>query len=431
MLYTDDMNTTAPGETPAQRKESDPRTATAGRGRRVLIVVENLPVPFDRRVWQEATALAEAGYQVTVICPKGKDQTASHEVIDGIHIYRHPLPRERDGAIGFLLEYSVALFWEALLTIRVALTRGFDVIHACNPPDLIVLVAAPFKLLGKRFVFDHHDINPELYAVKFGRKDFFYRALMAFERLTFALADVSIATNESYRKIARTRGGMAADRVYVVRSSPDSKRFRLLPESTGSTGDVTTVGYVGIMGDQDGVDGLLRVARKVVIDRGRRNIRFVLIGAGPELQRLQALATELGLDDHVEFTGFLSGNRLLERLGSIDIGAVPDPRNEYTDKCTMNKIMEYMALGKPTIQYDLTEGRYSAGDASLYAEPGNEDEFAELVIRAADDPDLRRELGARGKRRFDRHLDWHIEVPKLLAAYETVFALDTRHAKNR
>lgn len=405
-----------------QRTHAQSGATVITERRRVLILVENLPVPFDRRVWQEATSLTEAGYEVTVICPKGKGLTKSHEFIEGIHVYRHPLPRERGGPLGYLFEYGSALFWEFLLTTWVALTRGFDVVHACNPPDLIVLVAAPFKLFGKRFVFDHHDISPELYEVKFGRRDFFYRLLRRFERLTYALADVSIATNESYRQIAIQRGRMKEDRVFVVRSSPDSNKFRVPIRHTRQHSDsVITVGYIGIMGDQDGVDGLLRIARTLVHERKRDDIRFVLIGSGPELERLHELAAELDLADHVQFTGYLSGKHLIASLASIDIGAVPDPKNDYTDKCTMNKIMEYMALEKPIVQYDLSEGRRSAGDSSLYARPGDEAGFADLIERLAEDPALRKELGRRGKARFESVLDWQFEVPKLLAAYDKVF----------
>ncbi len=401
----------------------------AGHSRRILIIVENLPVPFDRRVWQEATALSAAGYQVSVICPMGKGYEAAHEIIEGIHVFRHPLPRERRGALGYLLEYGAALFWESLLTAKVALLRGFDVIHACNPPDLIVLVAAPYKVLNKRFVFDHHDINPELYAIKFGRKGLLYKLLLTLERLTFALADVSIATNASYRDIAIKRGGMPANRVFVVRSSPDSTKFRCATGVHQRRRDgKVVVGYIGIMGDQDGVDGLLRIASKVVHEHGRDDIDFVLIGDGPELQRLKAMAERLSLNQHVRFTGFLAGEALLTELARIDMGVVPDPKDEYTDKCTMNKVMEYMALGKPTVQYNLTEGRYSAGLSALYARPGDENDFADCILRLADDPKLRQELGKRGRLRFENELDWRFEVPHLLAAYETVFATKTSSA---
>src|SRR3990172_6803733 len=241
--------------------------ASAGSQRRVLIIVENLPVPFDRRVWQEATTLQQAGHEVSIICPVGKGHESRHEVMDGVHIYRHPLPLEASGALGYILEYSMALFWEFALVWRVFFARGFDVIHACNPPDTIFLIGGFFRLFGKKFLFDHHDINPELYEAKFGRRDLFYYLLRLLERCTFGIANVSIATNESYRRIAIERGKMRPENVFVVRSGPDLRRIRVLPPvETLKRGRKYLVGYVGVMGKQEGIDYLLRAA-KIIIAR--------------------------------------------------------------------------------------------------------------------------------------------------------------------
>jgi glycosyltransferase involved in cell wall biosynthesis len=343
-------------------------TASAGRPRRVLIIVENLPSPFDRRVWQEATTLHKAGYEVSIICPTGKGYEKKHEVIDGIHIYRHNLPLDASGALGYLLEYSVALFWEFTLAWRVLLTRGFDAIHACNPPDNIFLIGGFFKLLGKRFLFDHHDINPELYEAKFGRRDFFYKVMLAWERWTFRTADVSIATNESYKRIAIERGRMPADKVFVVRSGPMLERLRIIPPvEARKMGRRFLVGYVGVMGKQEGIDYLLRTVRYIVKDRGRTDVHFGLVGGGTSLDEMRAYAEELGIADHVTFTGRVPDQDMLEVLNTADVCVNPDVANEMNDKSTMNKIMEYMALGKPIVQFDLTEGRVSAQEASLYA----------------------------------------------------------------
>ena len=299
-------------------------TVSAGRARRVLIIVENLPSPFDRRVWQEATTLHEAGYEVSIICPTGKGYEKKHEVIDGIHIYRHNLPVEAEGAIGYLAEYTVALFWEFVLAWRVLLTRGFDVIHACNPPDNIFLVGGFFKLFGKKFLFDHHDINPELYEAKFGRRDFFYKVMLAWERWTFRLADVSIATNESYRKIAIERGGMAKDRVFVVRSGPKLDRLQILPPVDAlKKGRKYLVGYVGVMGKQEGIDYLLRSVGYIVSELGRKDIQFGLVGGGTSLEEMKAYARELGVEDYVTFTGRVPDQEMLEMLNTADICVNP------------------------------------------------------------------------------------------------------------
>src|SRR3954462_15594877 len=235
------------------------------RSKRVLILVENLPSPFDRRVWQEATALRDAGYVVSIICPTGKGYEKKLEVIDDIHIHLYRLPFEADGALGYALEYGTAPFCRFGLSWKVLFTRGFDAIHACNPPDLFFLIGGFFKLLGKRFLFDHHDINPELYEAKFGRRDFFWKLMVAVEKLTFRTADVSIATNESYRRIAIGRGGMDPDKVFVVRSGPSLERLKIVaPDEKLKCGKRFLVGYVGVMGKQEGIDLLLKSVEHLV-----------------------------------------------------------------------------------------------------------------------------------------------------------------------
>jgi glycosyltransferase involved in cell wall biosynthesis len=393
----------------------------SARNRRVLIIVENLPVPFDRRVWNEATTLQAAGYEVSVICPKGKDAMKSHEVIDGVAVYRHPLPLEARGALGYLLEYGSALFWEFALTLRVLFARGFDVIHACNPPDLIFLIGGFFKLFGKRFVFDHHDLNPELYEAKFGRRDGFYRLLCGTEKATFKLADMSIATNQSYRQIAIERGGMAPDKVVVVRSGPNLDRVRILPPTPAlKKGRTYLVGYVGVMGAQEGIQYLLEAARHIVYDLGRQDIQFALVGGGPELDNLKKLAGDLKLDEYVTFTGRAPDQLLLDVLNTADVCVNPDECNAMNDKSTMNKIMEYMALAKPIVQFDLAEGRFSAQDASLYAKWNDSVDFAEKILELLADPERRQRMGEFGHNRVVEALAWPHEAPKLIAAYDTL-----------
>ncbi len=392
--------------------------------RRVLIIVENLPSPFDRRVWQEATTLHDSGYEVSIICPTGKGYEKRHEIIDGVHIFRHPLPTEASTPFGYFLEYSAALFWEFVLAWKVFVTKGFDVIHACNPPDDIFLIGGFFKLLfGKKFVFDHHDINPELYWAKFGRKDFFYRMMLLWERLTFKTADISIATNESYKKIAVERGGMDPNRVFVVRSGPSLDRLMIVPpDSLLKKGRRYLVGYVGVMGQQEGIDHLLRMVRYIVLDKYRTDVQFILVGGGTALGNMQNYAVELGISEYVTFTCRVPDRDLLTALCTSDVCVNPDVANEMNDKSTMNKIMEYMALGKPIVQYDLTEGRFSAQEASLYARPNDEIDFAEKILLLLDDSALRKKIGEFGRRRVVEELQWEHEKPRLLQVYEVLFA---------
>jgi glycosyltransferase involved in cell wall biosynthesis len=390
--------------------------------KRVLILVENLPSPFDRRVWQEASALRDAGYAVSIICPTGKGFESRFEEIDGIAIYRYDLPMEAEGALGYAIEYSAALFHTFLLSWRVLLTRGFDVIHACNPPDLFFLIGGFFKLLGKKFVFDHHDINPELYEAKFGRRDFFWKLMVWLERLTFQVADVSIATNESYRKIAIARGGMDPDRVFVVRSGPSLERLRVLPpDASLKKGRKHLVGYVGVMGRQEGIDLLLAAARSIVHDHGRTDVHFGLVGGGTSLDEMKALARELAIEDYVTFTGRVPDAELLAMLNTADVCVNPDIANEMNDKSTMNKIMEYMALGKPIVQFDLTEGRFSAQEASLYARRNDPADMAMKILELVDDPERRAAMGAYGRKRVENELEWRYEIPKLRSAYRALW----------
>jgi glycosyltransferase involved in cell wall biosynthesis len=392
------------------------------RPRRVLILVENLPSPFDRRVWQEATALRDAGYTVSIVCPTGRGYEKKFEAISGIYIWRYAIPLEAEGAKGYVVEYGVALLRTFLLAWKVLMVRGFDVIHACNPPDLFFLIGGFFRLLGKKFVFDHHDINPELYEAKFGRRDAFYRLLLKLEHWTFRTADVSIATNESYRRIAIERGGMPAERVFVVRSGPSLERLRMLPpDERLKRGRRYLVGYVGVMGKQEGIDYLLSAARSIVVEHNRTDVHFGLVGGGTSLEEMKRLAAELGIAHYVTFTGRVPDDELLAMLNTADVCVNPDIANDMNDKSTMNKIMEYMALGKPIVQFDLTEGRYSAQDASLYARRNDARDFASKILELLDDPSRRAEMGAYGRRRVEEVLEWRHEVPRLLAAYEKLW----------
>lgn len=416
------MNMTSPPAAPRAVTLDELRRTRPLDGLKVLIVVENLPVPFDRRVWLEARTLAAAGARVSVICPTGKGHEERHWESEGIRVYRHPLPLDASGAAGYLLEYGAALFWEAWLALRIKLTRGFHVIHGCNPPDLIFLVALPYRLLGVRYLFDHHDINPELYEAKFGKRGFFWKLMRLFERLTFATARVSIATNESYRKIAIERGGMDPDSVFIVRSGPDLSRLERLPENPAwRNGRRHMVGYVGVMGDQEGIDLLLEAVAYLVGECKRDDIQFCLVGGGPSLKQLRQQSEDMGLSDFVTFTGRAPDNVLFEILSTADVGVNPDRVNEMNDKSTMNKILEYMAFEKPIVQFDVTEGRYSAQEASLYARPNDPKDMGNKIALLLDDPDLRARMGRFGRSRVETELAWPHQVPALLAAYRKIW----------
>jgi glycosyltransferase involved in cell wall biosynthesis len=385
----------------------------------VLIIVENLPVPFDRRVWQEANTLKDNGAKVSIICPKMKGYTESYEVISGIEIYRHSLPLEARGAAGYLMEYSVALFWQFVLSWKIYFRKRFQVIHGCNPPDLIFLVALWFKIFGVKYVFDHHDINPELYIAKFNRKGFFYKVMVLFERLTFASANYSIATNESYKEIAIRRGRMKESRIQVIRSGPKLDRLKLLPpDSKYLHGRKYLVGYVGVIGEQEGIDLLLESVKHIV--SLRNDIQFAIVGGGSDLEILKQLTEKMGLSEFVDFYGRVPDDLLVAILNSADICVNPDKPTEMNNLSTMNKIMEYMALKKPVVQYDLKEGRFSAQEASLYAKCGDTTDFADKIMQLIDDKELRLKMGTFGYNRVLNELSWEYEKVKLINFYSRI-----------
>lgn len=394
-----------------------------GRGRRVLIVVENLPVPFDRRVWAEATTLAAHGYTVSVISPKGNGFEAEYEFMDGVHVYRHDLPPEGNSAGGYLREYGSALWNELRLALRVKRERGIDILHGCNPPDLIFLVAWVMRLFGVRYLFDHHDICPELYEAKFDKRGLLWKAMVVFEWLTFKTATVSIATNESYAEIARRRGGMKAEDVFVVRSGPKIEKLELrAPKPELKKGAKYLIGYVGVIGQQEGLDLLVASAEHLIRVMGRTDVHFGIVGGGPALEEIRADVAARGLEDYFTFTGRAPDDLLLDMLNTADVCVNPDRVTPMNDLSTMNKIMEYMTLAKPVVQYELKEGRASAADASLYARPNDIVDFAEKIASLLDDPERRAEMGEIGRQRVQAALSWGHSVPNLLAAYDRAFA---------
>ena len=386
----------------------------------ICIVVENLPVPADRRVWSEACALRDAGYVVSVICPKGKKScTASYEILEGIHIYRHSA-WEASSKIGYLLEYTWALVAELYLVLKVFGRTRFRILQGCNPPDNIFLLGLLLKIFGVRYIFDHHDLSPEVFEAKFGGEN---KVLSMFLRLaekcSFRVADVSIATNESFKDVAINRGRKRQDQVFVVRNCPDLKKLRrgpVIPEI--KKGKAFLVAYVGFMGRQDGLDILLESIEYIVKHEKRQDTHFVLIGGGSMLPELRGMAAKKELGEFVTFTGQVPHEEVVNYLSNSDVGVASDPKTPMNDQSTMIKIFEYMAFELPTVLFDLKEGRNVAGPAALYASPNDPVDFAKQIIRLLDSGELRRQLGMCGRKRVEEGLNWEAEKSTLIRAYQ-------------
>ncbi len=400
----------------ARRSGSD-----GGRGGpRVVIVVQNLPVPFDRRVWLEATTLAAAGYDVTCICPTGKGHDERFEVIEGVRIHRYPLPVDASGALGFIVEFAWCFLRSAMKLGRELVGGRIEVLHVCNPPETYFPLGWLVKATGARFLFDHHDLSPEMYDAKFGDRasSAMRRGLLFLERRTFRAADLVITTNESHKRIAVERGGKDPDDVIVVRSGPDLERLQQVePVDHWRQGKRHLVTYLGEICEQDGVHHLVDAMVEVRDRHGRDDVHCVLMGGGPHQPAVQAYAAEIGADDVCHFTGRVSDEVLCEVLSSADVGVDPDPWTPWSDQSTMNKIMEYMYFGLPIASYDLTEARVSAGDAALFAPEHTAASLADTIVELLDDPQSRERMGKIGRHRIETQLSWEHSVPPLLEAY--------------
>jgi len=382
---------------------------------RVLIFIEDGSYTFDNRVRREVKTLEGAGFQVSVICPRYPAERLA-ETVGTTHVYRYPKIRLGGPLVGHICEYASSLLFGGVLSLWVAVRRGFDVIQLCNPPDVIFPIAVFYKIFGKKFIFDHHDLCPELFETQYGKRSgLLYRTLVWAERRSLRWADGVISTNESYRRAAMERGGKQPDAVVVVRNGPSLDRYADWPQPRDKK--PIRVGYIGNMNQQDGVDYLLRAARHIVVEQARNDVEFVLIGKGDAFPGLVKLAEELGVRDRVRFTGRIPDEDALRELRECDIGCQPDPVNPLNAVSTMNKAMEYMALAKPVVAFDLVETRVSCGDAALYANECAPEALAREILRLADDFDLRRSMGLRGRRDVEGRLAWKYSEPALLSIY--------------
>ncbi len=385
---------------------------------RVLIVVENLPVPLDRRVWQEACALRDAGHEVTVICPQMRGYTQAEEVLDGIQIYRHWISDEARGIRGFILEYATALWGELGCALKAWRRRGFDVIHLCNPPDLLFLVALPFKLLaGVKVIYDVHDLWPEMFEAKFGNRGLLYWAVRLAERCTLALADAVMATNQSVLAAVKERGKKGDDEVFIVRTAPNKLNTATPANPALKKGKKHLVGYIGVMGNADGVSYLIEAARHIVQTRGRHDVQFLLMGSGPEHAELLRLRDSLGLADFIDMPGRVTNEFLFTGLQTMDLGVACDPINDYNDHCTMNKTLEYMAFSKAQVMFGTREGRFSAGEGAHYVMENSAEKLGDAILDLLDDPARREQMGRLGRHRLSTELSWEKSVQELLKTY--------------
>jgi glycosyltransferase involved in cell wall biosynthesis len=399
------------------------------RPRRILMLLENESYPDDSRVPLEADSLRDAGYQVTVICPTGMSRK-KYENVNGVQVYRYPKPRELNGFLGYLWEYSYSLAITFVISLYVLGRRGFDAVHTHAPPDMFVVIAAFYKLLGKKYVVDLHDLSPELYEAKRGSEGsrLVRWMLRTFERWSFRLADRLIATNQTQREVQITRGGAVPENCFVVRNGPNARFFKSVEPLPRLRDGRFVIGYVGVIGIQDGVDCLIRALDILRREFDREDFRAVIVGGGPAVDDLKRLIADLDLQQHVEFTGFVMGDELLRNIASFNVAATPDPSNSYNDSCTTIKTMEYMAMAKPVVAFDLPENRVSAGDAALYATDNCERQFASLIDRLMDDPFEREVLGRRGRQRILDHFTWEKQSNRLIELYDGLLGAGVKSA---
>jgi glycosyltransferase involved in cell wall biosynthesis len=384
----------------------------------ILFIVENSFVPHDVRVWSEAQAARKWGYRVSVICPKGMEYKKTYENLRGVHVYRHPrctAKKKND----YFLEYTMAMIWEALFTFYVFLKHPFQVLHGANPPDHLFAIAMMYKIFGVKYIFDHHDLAPESYRAKFMKKGILFKILLAMEKLSFKLSDAVVSTNESYKSVAIERGGKGGDKVSVIRNGPDLSEI-YYPEANGGwkKGFDYLVAYIGVIGVQDQLEVLLRIIDHIVNEMNEKRIKFIIIGTGSNFDNIVKMAGEMKLNSYIEFTGFIPYADVYEIFSTADACVNPELKNEFTDKSTMIKVMEYMSFGKPIVQFDTVEGRVTAQDAAVHIEENDELKFARELVALVKDTEKKRKLGEIGRRRVQEFLQWDIQKQELKKVYE-------------
>ena len=393
-----------------------------GKPRRVLLVVENLPVPYDRRVWQEALALKAAGFEVSVISPASIRYPKLSEVLEGIQVYRYPMLVEGKGYLGLFAEYIWSFICIFTLSAYVDTRIGFDAIMIANPPDIFFPIVWIYRLLGRKTVFDHHDLVPELFATKFHVKrsivlSFFYFA----ERMMFKSVHKVISTNESYKAVAMRRGRRASEDVVVVRNAPDPARFCIrAPEAPLRKGARFLVAFLGEIGQQDGVDVLIRAIKTIKGALGPDAIHCVLMGAGPHFEHIVAYARAEGVAEHITFTGRADNEMISRVLSTADIAVDPCPGSSHSDLSTATKIMEYMFFSLPIVAFDLLETHRSGADAVCYARVDDEAHFAQRIIELLRDEAGRRALGSAARMRLDTALSWRESSRNLVELMESL-----------
>jgi glycosyltransferase involved in cell wall biosynthesis len=393
--------------------------------RRTLIIVEDLPASTDQRLWSEAKTLHQAGYEVSIICPKGRHVEAREETIEGIHIFRHPTLFKTRKYLGKIIESSFILFWDFMLSIKIARRHGFDVIHICNPPDIIYLIGAIYKIFRKKSVlFDYRDASPERYEATFGKRNFFWQLRKLIERRAFKSADVSLSINESHRKIAISRGRMSPDRNIVIRACPDIEHVKPgLLDARWRNGRTYLVCYAGDTSKDEGLDLLVDAINYIVHEHNRSDIQFVIVGGGPEWHEIANLCAKMDLSEFVTFAGLVDDKTLFTILSTADICVDPRRVTPVNIISTSHKLMKYMAMGKPIVQFDMNEGRLLVQDASRYAKANDPIDFAKMILELIEHPKIRNLMGEFGRQRVKEELSWRREQRKLLVAYDALFAL--------